>query len=174
MWFVVGVVLLGLLPVCCCCCDVFIDAVLLFALNCVVGVVLCCCWCGVVLLLVWCCIVVVVVGILVKSFLLWCFLFIATNPTPITFKASTTIEHTLAQEALSQICEFSEAGITVRGSYFAPNKEPKEGDDRKLYLAIEASSERALNKAKSEVTRLIKEELVRLVRGGCFWGWFEG
>ena len=50
----------------------------------------------------------------------------------------------------------------MRGTYLPPKKEPKEGE-RKLYLAIEATSELAIQKAKSEVTRLIKEELVRLV-----------
>ena len=50
----------------------------------------------------------------------------------------------------------------MRGTYVLPNKEPKEGE-RKLYLAIEATSEMAIQKAKKEITRLIKEELVRLV-----------
>jgi len=66
-----------------------------------------------------------------------------------------------SKEALAQICEYSEAGITVRGTYFPPNKEPK-GEDRKLYLAIEATSERSISGAKKEITRLIKEELIRL------------
>lgn len=66
------------------------------------------------------------------------------------------------QEALATISEFSEAGITVRGSYFPHGKEPKEGE-RKLYLAIEATSELAISKAKAEIIRLIKEELIRLV-----------
>ncbi|CAG2245181.1 DDX46 [Mytilus edulis] len=66
-------------------------------------------------------------------------------------------------EALAQICEYSEAGITVRGTYVPPKKEPPEGE-RKLYLAIEATSEMAIQKAKKEITRLIKEELIRLLR----------
>jgi len=66
------------------------------------------------------------------------------------------------QEALGQICEYSEAGIAVRGTYYPPNKEPKEGD-RKLYLGIEATNELAIQKAKTEIIRLIKEELQRLV-----------
>jgi ATP-dependent RNA helicase DDX46/PRP5 len=66
------------------------------------------------------------------------------------------------QDALAQICEYSEAGITVRGTYVPQGKEPKEGE-RRLYLAIEATSELAISKAKKEITRLIKEELVRLV-----------
>jgi len=66
-----------------------------------------------------------------------------------------------SREALATISEFAEAGITVRGSYFAQGKEPKEGE-RKLYLAIEATTEMAVNKAKAEIIRLIKEELIRL------------
>ncbi|KAK3090638.1 hypothetical protein FSP39_013319, partial [Pinctada imbricata] len=66
-----------------------------------------------------------------------------------------------SKEALAQICEYSEAGITVRGTYVPPKQEPKEGE-RKLYLAIEATSEMAIQKAKKEITRLIKEELIRL------------
>ncbi len=87
----------------------------------------------------------------------------------------------MLQEALAQICEYSEAGITVRGTYFPPNKEPKEGE-RKLYLAIEATAELSITRAKKEITRLIKEELIRLVSNydnscgriqirGCGWKW---
>ena len=50
----------------------------------------------------------------------------------------------------------------MRGTYIEPRKQPKE-DERKLYLAIEATSEMAIGKAKKEITRLIKEELIRLV-----------
>jgi len=71
--------------------------------------------------------------------------------------------YVIIQEALNQICEYSEAGITVRGTYYPPNKEPKEGE-RKLYLGIEATNELAIQKAKTEIIRLIKEELQRLVR----------
>lgn len=66
-----------------------------------------------------------------------------------------------SKEALAQISEYSEAGITVRGTYYPPDKEPKEGD-RKLYLAIESTSELAVSKARAEFIRLIKEELVKL------------
>ena len=40
-------------------------------------------------------------------------------------------------------------------------KEPK-GEERKLYLAIESLNELAVDRAKIEIQRLIKEELVRL------------
>ncbi|PRD23463.1 UNVERIFIED_CONTAM: ddx46 [Trichonephila clavipes] len=67
-----------------------------------------------------------------------------------------------SKEALAQISEYSEAGITVRGTYYPPGKEPKEGD-RKLYLAIESTNELAVSKARAEFIRLIKEELVKMV-----------
>ncbi|XP_057216796.1 probable ATP-dependent RNA helicase DDX46 isoform X2 [Triplophysa rosa] len=66
-----------------------------------------------------------------------------------------------SKEALQRIGEYSEAAITIRGTYFPPGKEPKEGE-RKIYLAIESANELAVQKAKAEITRLIKEELIRL------------
>uniref|UniRef100_A0A3P9AEN9 Probable ATP-dependent RNA helicase DDX46 n=1 Tax=Esox lucius TaxID=8010 RepID=A0A3P9AEN9_ESOLU len=66
-----------------------------------------------------------------------------------------------SKEALQRIGEYSEAAITIRGTYFPPGKEPKEGE-RKIYLAIESANELAVTKAKAEITRLIKEELIRL------------
>ena len=69
---------------------------------------------------------------------------------------------------MAQISEYSEAGITVRGIYILPGKAPPkplpgEEEERKLYLAIEATTEMAIKKAKTEITRLIRDELVRLV-----------
>lgn len=65
------------------------------------------------------------------------------------------------QEALAQISEYSEAGLTVRGTFVPPGKPVPEGE-RKLYLAIESCSEMAVQRAKSEITRLIKDELLKL------------
>ncbi|XP_018323834.1 probable ATP-dependent RNA helicase DDX46 [Agrilus planipennis] len=70
-----------------------------------------------------------------------------------------------SKEALAQISEYSEAGITVRGTYVPSGKNPPEGE-RKLYLAIESTSDIAVSKAKSEITRLIKEELLKLQTAG--------
>lgn len=66
-----------------------------------------------------------------------------------------------SKEALAQISEYSEAGLTVRGTFVAPGKPVPEGE-RKLYLAIESCSELAVSKAKREITRLIKEELLKI------------
>ena len=48
----------------------------------------------------------------------------------------------------------------MRGTYYAPGAKVPDGE-RKLFLAIESASELAVSKAKAEITRLIKEELVR-------------
>ena len=69
-----------------------------------------------------------------------------------------------SKEALAQISEYSEAGITVRGLYTATGKNPD--NECKLYLAIESQNELAVSKAKQEIMRLIKEELIRLQTAG--------
>lgn len=66
-----------------------------------------------------------------------------------------------SKEAIAQISEFSEAGITVRGTYYPQGKEPPAGE-RKLYLAIEATNEKAVSLARAEIVRLIKEELHKM------------
>lgn len=82
---------------------------------------------------------------------------------PIDFflNIDTLFIHFRLQEALAQISEYSEAGLTVRGTYVQQGKTVPEGE-RKLYLAIESCSEMSVQKAKREITRLIKEELLKL------------
>ena len=70
-----------------------------------------------------------------------------------------------SKEALAQISEYSDAGITVRGTYFPPNKPVPEGE-RKLFLAIESTNELAVQKAKVEIMRLLKEELLKMQTSG--------
>ena len=70
-----------------------------------------------------------------------------------------------SKEALAQISEYSDAGITVRGTYFPPNKPVPEGE-RKLFLAIESTKELAVQKAKVEIMRLLKEELLKMQTSG--------
>jgi ATP-dependent RNA helicase DDX46/PRP5 len=67
-----------------------------------------------------------------------------------------------SKETISHICEYAEVGITVRGIYVAPGREAPLGE-RKLFLAIESVNERGLSLAKSEIIRLIKEEISKLV-----------
>ncbi len=70
-----------------------------------------------------------------------------------------------SKEALAQISEYSDAGITVRGTYYPPGKKC-EDSERKLFLAIESTSELAVQKAKVEITRLLKEEMMRMQTSG--------
>jgi ATP-dependent RNA helicase DDX46/PRP5 len=65
-----------------------------------------------------------------------------------------------SKETISHICEYAEVGITVRGAYFPPNKEPL--GERRLYLAIESMNEKGLSLAKSEISRIIKEEISKM------------
>lgn len=65
------------------------------------------------------------------------------------------------KEALTQISEYSEAGVTVRGTYFPAGKVTKEPGERKLYLVIEGVTELSVSKARAEIIRLIKEELFK-------------
>lgn len=76
-------------------------------------------------------------------------------PQQARFKATS-------KETLSHICEYAEVGITVRGIYVATGREPPPGE-RKLFLAIESTSEKGLALAKSEIIRIIKDEISKSV-----------
>ncbi|OQV19458.1 putative ATP-dependent RNA helicase DDX46 [Hypsibius exemplaris] len=67
------------------------------------------------------------------------------------------------RETLAQIAEYSDAFLSVKGTHILPGKEPAEGE-RKLYISIEAPTELSLSKARAEVTRYIKEELLRIAQ----------
>lgn len=75
-------------------------------------------------------------------------------PQQIRFRITT-------REVLDDIGEFSESYITVRGLYIPESREPKEGEKR-LFLSLEAKSERAIQIAKQEIKRVIKEEAQRM------------
>lgn len=64
---------------------------------------------------------------------------------------------------MAHICDYADVGMSVRGQYYPPNKEVPAGD-RKLYLQIESLTERGLQLAKTEVARLIKEEMMKMVK----------
>ncbi|KAL5261797.1 hypothetical protein ACHWQZ_G007485 [Mnemiopsis leidyi] len=63
-----------------------------------------------------------------------------------------------SKDAIASIQEYSECALTVRGTYYPPNKNPPEGM-RKLFICIEGAKERAIQLAKMELKRMIKEEL---------------
>lgn len=75
-------------------------------------------------------------------------------PQQIRFRITT-------REVLDDIGEFAESYITVRGLYVPESREPKEGEKR-LYLSLEGKSERAIQLAKQEIKRVIKEEAQRM------------
>ena len=75
-------------------------------------------------------------------------------PQRIRFRITT-------RDVLDDIGEYSEAYITVRGIYVPEGRKAKEGQT-KLHLSIEAKSERAVQLAKQEIKRVIKEEAERM------------
>ncbi|KAK3821949.1 MAG: P-loop containing nucleoside triphosphate hydrolase protein [Linnemannia gamsii] len=58
---------------------------------------------------------------------------------------------------IDQISDHSGAAITTRGVFVEPGKQPPPGE-RKLYLFIEGDSQLVLDKAKNEITRILREE----------------
>lgn len=66
-----------------------------------------------------------------------------------------------SRETLNLVQDYTEVGVSVKGTHVPPGKEPKDGD-RKLYLALEATSEIGIARAKAEIMRVLKEELRRL------------
>ncbi|XP_045034713.1 probable ATP-dependent RNA helicase DDX46 [Daphnia magna] len=83
-------------------------------------------------------------------------------PQPVRWKITS-------REALAQVSEFSEAGVFVRGTYCAPGKKVAD-EERKLYLAIESTSEMAVSKARKEIVRILKEEMLRLASSTSYQG----
>ncbi|KAI9276996.1 P-loop containing nucleoside triphosphate hydrolase protein [Phascolomyces articulosus] len=63
------------------------------------------------------------------------------------------------KEQISQITEVSGAAITTRGTFFPPGKQPGP-NERKLYLFIEGDSQLVVEKAKTEVKRILVDATV--------------
>ena len=73
-------------------------------------------------------------------------------PQQIHFRLTT-------REVLDDIGEYSETYITVRGLYVPEARKLNDLlGEKRLYLSIEAKSERAVQLAKQEIKRVIKEE----------------
>ncbi|KJE89266.1 DEAD box ATP-dependent RNA helicase [Capsaspora owczarzaki ATCC 30864] len=64
------------------------------------------------------------------------------------------------KEAVSAISELSGAALTPRGVFIGPGKVPGP-NEKKLYIVIEADNDFAVQKAKTEIKRIIREELAR-------------
>ncbi len=75
-------------------------------------------------------------------------------PQQIRFRITT-------REVLDDIGEFADSYISVRGIYIPESREPKEGEKR-LFLSLEAKSERAIQVSKQEIKRVVKEEAQRM------------
>uniref|UniRef100_A0A914KK22 RNA helicase n=1 Tax=Meloidogyne incognita TaxID=6306 RepID=A0A914KK22_MELIC len=71
-----------------------------------------------------------------------------------------------SREVIAQIQEFVDVGISVKGTHYPLGKEPKPGQDRKLYLFIEARDELSLRRAKEEVVRIMRETLRMMAAQG--------
>ncbi|CAJ0931477.1 unnamed protein product, partial [Mesorhabditis belari] len=67
-----------------------------------------------------------------------------------------------SRDNLRHINEYADVGISVKGTYYPEKRQPKPGDDRKLYLFLEARTELNLRKAKEEIFRIMKEAMRNL------------
>lgn len=65
------------------------------------------------------------------------------------------------KETTSRLQDEFQTAVTLKGEYFGSNRTPAEGE-RKLYLHLEATSERVLQKCVIEIRRLLNEETLRV------------
>lgn len=65
------------------------------------------------------------------------------------------------KETTSQLQDEFQTAVTLKGEYFGPNRVPAEGE-RKLYLHLEATTERILKNCVLEIRRLLNEETLRV------------
>ncbi|VDD80400.1 unnamed protein product [Mesocestoides corti] len=105
----------------------------------------------------------------------------ATNPTDFVRRYEEELEindfpqnvrwRITGREMLLHLNEYCDVGVSVRGIYIPPGKGPgankanlvDSADERPLYLCLEATNERNIQLAKTEIMRIIKEEIVKLV-----------
>ncbi|CAF3829698.1 unnamed protein product, partial [Rotaria sp. Silwood1] len=66
----------------------------------------------------------------------------------------------IRKKTLAHICECADVDIFVRGQYYSNNQVVQ--NDKKFYLQIQSLTEHSLQLAKEEVTRLIKEEMMKM------------
>ncbi|VDL18840.1 unnamed protein product [Hymenolepis diminuta] len=75
------------------------------------------------------------------------------------------------REMLTHLNEYCDVGVSVRGIYIPSGKSgaavaaAESADERPLYLCLEANNERSIQMAKTEIMRIIKEELIKLQSG---------
>ena len=73
------------------------------------------------------------------------------------------------KETTSRLQDEFQTAVTLKGSYCAPNAQPPEGE-RRLYLHLEATSERILSTCIQEIRRLLNEETLRVGARGIGGG----
>ncbi|MFH4977529.1 hypothetical protein AB6A40_004238 [Gnathostoma spinigerum] len=71
-----------------------------------------------------------------------------------------------SRDSLAQVQEYADVGISVKGSFYPNNKEPKDGE-RKLFLFLEARSELALRRAREEILRIMKDAFRQMTQSGA-------
>jgi len=69
------------------------------------------------------------------------------------------------RDVILRISEDSGAAVIARGTHVAPGKQPAPGEKR-LYLAIEASTDMAVRAAKTELLRVLNEQTLAAAAGG--------
>lgn len=65
------------------------------------------------------------------------------------------------KDTTSRLQDEFQTAVTLKGEYFGPGREPGEGQ-RRLYLHLEATSERILGNCVVEIRRLLNEETLRV------------
>jgi ATP-dependent RNA helicase DDX46/PRP5 len=65
------------------------------------------------------------------------------------------------KDALRNISEWTSAAVTTKGVYVMPGKQPPPGE-RKLYLLVEASSEKSVREARSEIKRILDDAMASM------------
>jgi len=73
------------------------------------------------------------------------------------------------RETTSRLQDEFLTAVTLKGEYFGPNRSPAEGE-RRLYLHLEATSERILQNCVLEIQRLLNEETLRVSARGMGGG----
>lgn len=65
------------------------------------------------------------------------------------------------KDTTSRLQDEFRTAVTLKGSYYPPGKEPKDGE-RRLYLHLEAASEQNVKKCALEIQRILNEETLRV------------
>jgi len=74
------------------------------------------------------------------------------------------------KETGAQLNDEFRTAVTLKGEYFGPNREPKEGQ-RRLYLHLESRSENDLKRCVEEIKRILNEETLKVgAKGGVGGG----